>query len=108
MTRRTEWSPKHGICGTINTGTSGVSTSVRDATGRISSFLGVPNMAVTIADPQEQLADALRFSRQQKHHPNCRCNTWRDTDGSGYCTPMHATWNKAVNRCLDRVMGKLV
>lgn len=65
-------------------------------------------MAVTIANPREQLADALTFLRKQRHHPDCRCNTWRDPDGAGYCNPQEATWTRAISKCLDRVLGRLV
>lgn len=65
-------------------------------------------MSVTITDPREQLADALRYCRENRHHPDCRCHSWRDQQGQAFCTPAESTWNKAVNRCLDRVLGRLL
>lgn len=65
-------------------------------------------MAVVIVDLHEQLADALKYCRAQRHHPDCRCNTWRDPDGAGYCNPQEATWTRAISKCLDRVLGRLV
>lgn len=65
-------------------------------------------MAVVIVDLREQLADALKYCRAQRHHQDCRCHSWRDQQGQAFCTPAESTWNKAVNCCLDRVMGRLV
>lgn len=64
-------------------------------------------MAVTIANPREQLADAVRYAREQRHHPDCRCHSWRDQNGEPFCNPQESTWNRAVDRCLDRVLGNL-
>lgn len=65
-------------------------------------------MAVYVPTLQEQLEDAVMFCRQQRHHADCRCNSWRDQDGAGYCNPQESTWTRAISKCLDRLMGNLV
>lgn len=59
----------------------------------------------TIArNPAETIHDAIYYVRSHRHHPDCRCATFRAPDGAGYCGPAEHLWTKAVNKLLDQIM----
>lgn len=60
-------------------------------------------MAVIVASVEQQLADALRLCRQYRHHAGCRCNTYRNQQGEGFCSSYESSWNTIVDKLIDRV-----
>lgn len=63
-------------------------------------------MPATVVDTKTQLVDAVLFVRDSRHHTACRCYSYRDTTGAGYCSDREAIWNRAVNRLLSECCGR--
>ena len=82
--------------------TVSTSTFTPPITGGVFSFRReVP--VTTFAKPSAGTpSDALVFVRRHRHHPDCRCGTWRDGYGAPFCTPAEALWSRALDRLLNR------
>lgn len=60
-------------------------------------------MTVSISSPEQQLADAVRICREQRHHPDCRCGLYRNQDRAPFCTAFESSWARIVDDLIDRV-----
>lgn len=60
-------------------------------------------MPATAIDYREQLTSALREVRVARHHMDCHCGLYRDTNGAPYCTAAEWRWCSS----LDRILGHI-
>lgn len=50
--------------------------------------------------PQQQLAQALQYVRNCRHHHACRCGKYQGV----YCTASEKLWSTAVDRLIGEVL----
>lgn len=50
--------------------------------------------------PEQQLAQAVQFVRNCRHHHACHCGKYQGV----YCTPFEAIWSRAVDRLIGEVL----
>jgi hypothetical protein len=55
-------------------------------------------MPTTTITAQAQLVEAVDKARHSRHHPDCRCNTYKDL----YCTVDEWRWTSMVDRLIDK------
>ena len=60
-------------------------------------------MTVTIGSPQQQLADAVRICREQRHHADCRCGLFCNQERAPFCTAFESPWARIVDDLIDKV-----
>lgn len=60
-------------------------------------------MTVTMGSPEQQLADAVRICREQRHHADCRCGLYRNQAGGAFCNAFESSWTRIVDDLIDRV-----
>lgn len=60
-------------------------------------------MAVVIASPEQQLADAVRLCRQYRHQDGCQCYAYRNQAGEAFCSSYESSWATIVDKLIDRI-----
>jgi hypothetical protein len=56
-------------------------------------------------DPTAEIIRAVYLTRHARHHPDCRCGSYRRSDGTQWCTVDEWRWSCAVNRLLDTIQS---
>lgn len=52
-------------------------------------------------NPRTLIREALRYVREARHHPDCRCGNW----DRHWCTPREKTWCTAVDVLIGRIQA---
>jgi hypothetical protein len=59
-------------------------------------------MSVTVLNPRTQIAEAVSFARDARHHSGCYCFQFRDVNKEAFCSDREALWNRCIDRLIDQ------